>query len=1008
MKKNIVLLTLFAVGNLLGQTSIIPKSLQIKSPQTFEFERQGNIPTSLYTGTINYGIPLFEFSKNDNSFINLSLSYNSSGFMPNKKTNYVGYNWSLNFGGVISRTVNGVTDENDRYSQPGGSLNVARRSPIGSQDIYSGKYTHWGNNYTYLNFEGHPQELNPDKFNFNFNGNSGFFYIGTDNIPIIYSNENKNLKIDVTNIPLRLTDGNACFTDYSEIIITDDEGNKYYFGGDKNNLEMSYNLGSDGAPTSFSSGMNQYVSAWYLKKISYYNGENLTISYKKIDELSPIGFFNFCDTKNRMPSKSIFGDNQYLFEPITYYSQQNVFKSYKESGGFLLGGGGHSSYVQNWPKKNFSMTNKLLPEEISSDYFKIKFNYTKFEGIGESYGRYMLSNISINNNLNELTRTVHLDYYDKGEYKFLKSLTLNNDQNYLFDYYNIDNLPPTNTFAIDYWGFWNGKGNDNKLIPSYKIDKNTNEITITSSEREPNNQIANTALLKKVTYPSKGYTIFEYLPNTYSSKVTRNLTTRFLRGLYSDGYMYNAGGARIWKITSNDGVNDEIKEFRYIKDFQPNTSNQKTSGILMQDYRMAEYENIQYPGYNGHTLIEVGQNLMPDAISSSHITYSEVQEYINGILQKNTKFTNFASNPDRTDISYRTTVIKGQESTAYLPAIYFDNVGISYPDTEYERGKVSEETFYKDGLNVVKRKSYLYSDLNNGKGFFDYKYQNEIGFTSTYKKLRQYYLYQFIPYINTYVIEVDYLNPNNSIISNSLSYKWDFDYDKKINIKNTINQNSKGEDITTEYLYPQHLTGLFNEEPYMKELVGANRIAEPVVVKQKVGNTYISEIHNQYAEFNGIIQKSVVHQKKGSGIDINKTDDRKVIYSSYDNRGNLTQYTLENGIPVSIIWGYNGQYPIAKIEGSTNTELSNYIQLAEGNIQSNNDTYKLIFEKIREHFPNSMITTYLYQPLVGVTSITAPNGQSEYYKYDASNRLEEIRNDKKEVIKTFKYNYKQP
>ncbi|UWX68453.1 hypothetical protein NZD85_14510 (plasmid) [Empedobacter stercoris] len=55
-----------------------------------------------------------------------------------------------------------------------------------------------------------------------------------------------------------------------------------------------------------------------------------------------------------------------------------------------------------------------------------------------------------------------------------------------------------------------------------------------------------------------------------------------------------------------------------------------------------------------------------------------------------------------------------------------------------------------------------------------------------------------------------------------------------------------------------------------------------------------------------------------------------------------------------------------------------------------------------------MVTSYIYQPLIGVTSITGPNGQTEYYKYDTANRLEEIRNDKQEVLKTFKYNYKQP
>ncbi|HAR72107.1 MAG TPA: hypothetical protein DCR77_01670 [Flavobacteriaceae bacterium] len=427
----------------------------------------------------------------------------------------------------------------------------------------------------------------------------------------------------------------------------------------------------------------------------------------------------------------------------------------------------------------------------------------------------------------------------------------------------------------------------------------------------------------------------------------------------------------------------------------------------MQDYRMAEYENLQYPGYNGHTLKEVGQNLMPDAISSSHITYSEVQEYMNGVLQKNTKFTNFASNPDRTDISYRTTVIKGQENTAYLPAIYFDNIGILYPDTEYQRGKISEESFYKDGLNLIKRKSYLYNDLNEGKGLFDYKYQNEIGFTSAFKKLRQYYLYQFIPYVNTDIIEIDYLNPNNSIISNSLSYKWNFDYNKKINVKSTITQNSKGETLTTEYQYPPDLTSGYEQSAIMQEMVNRNMIATPVITKSKNGSTTLSEQRTLYKyspSTNGnLILPEFVYGKKGENTTVS---DRKITYNSYDAQGNLTQYTLENGIPVSIIWGYNNQYPVAKIEGITLDEFdeTSYFRsmLEDGNLSDDDNRY------LREFYSSAMITTYTYKPLIGVTSITGPNGQTEYYNYDSANRLQSIVNEKQEVIKTFEYNYKQP
>ncbi|MDQ0477483.1 hypothetical protein [Chryseobacterium sp. MDT2-18] len=52
------------------------------------------------------------------------------------------------------------------------------------------------------------------------------------------------------------------------------------------------------------------------------------------------------------------------------------------------------------------------------------------------------------------------------------------------------------------------------------------------------------------------------------------------------------------------------------------------------------------------------------------------------------------------------------------------------------------------------------------------------------------------------------------------------------------------------------------------------------------------------------------------------------------------------------------------------------------------------------------ITTYTYDPLIGVRSITPPSGLREYYFYDAANRLKEVRDSNGNVLKEYQYHYK--
>ncbi len=63
------------------------------------------------------------------------------------------------------------------------------------------------------------------------------------------------------------------------------------------------------------------------------------------------------------------------------------------------------------------------------------------------------------------------------------------------------------------------------------------------------------------------------------------------------------------------------------------------------------------------------------------------------------------------------------------------------------------------------------------------------------------------------------------------------------------------------------------------------------------------------------------------------------------------------------------------------------------------------FPKFPTIFPPSL-TTYTYDPLIGVTSITDPRGETIYYHYDNFNRLEYVKDAQGKILSENEYHYK--
>ena len=139
----------------------------------------------------------------------------------------------------------------------------------------------------------------------------------------------------------------------------------------------------------------------------------------------------------------------------------------------------------------------------------------------------------------------------------------------------------------------------------------------------------------------------------------------------------------------------------------------------------------------------------------------------------------------------------------------------------------------------------------------------------------------------------------------------------------------------------------------------------------------------------------------------NNTPETRATYS-YDGKGNVCSITVD-GIETVYIWSYNGLYPIAKIEGLTYDEVKDAVgsstisTLLNKAVPSTSDISSLrnAVKKKKCH-----ITTYTYKPLVGIETVTLPNGMETTYRYDGFGRLTGVIDHNGSVVSTNSYNYK--
>lgn len=456
------------------QQFTMPK-ITMPSSQAYQITKYGDVNINESSGRANASIALRPF-KAGNLEVPIGLSYVGNGVKVDQQTTWTGINWTLQAGGAITRIVKDEPDEKvqNRLMPDFASLELL--------DLHNGSPNIAGIIPWLNNNNDSTIDTEADVFQFSFCGHSGSFFLNAGMQPVL-ANKDSNMKIEII--------GNLATTNHFRITTAD--GIKYYFGASA--IEESSMYGTLQIPTTAKA-----TTTYYLYKIEHFLGNSIFLEYtslgllvemvdKSYDIFSRVRTQFDYDPTNNCASYSppinfdAIGQNNRL-----RIEDAKILKRIYSGGTEVLFNVGNSP---NSKIKDKILENILYKEgSLTACDTKLEYLFPNGSAVAD---RFFLNKVIVND------RAI-LD--DTGH-------ALNDRKEiYRMEYNDPEALPARFSFSQDYLGYYNGQNNPN-FFPKTNHDLfrvYNNQL----ADREPYFQYAQKGSLKRLYYPTGGFTEFEY------------------------------------------------------------------------------------------------------------------------------------------------------------------------------------------------------------------------------------------------------------------------------------------------------------------------------------------------------------------------------------------------------------------------------------------------------------------------------------------------------------------
>ncbi len=1003
------------------------------SPALGSLGKYGNLPVELSTGAATASIPLYDLKLKDNYSVSLGLNYSSNGVKLDDIAGNVGTDWSFIGAFAIKRT---VFDDPDELSS-----DYSRLLDNGFNLDSLSKMVYYGAG-TYI-------DVQPDLFTLIAPGFAGKFYLSGDTA--VFLNRASSYKITmIKGYGFKVTDG---------------KGNVLLYGGDaieKTRMQPA-------CPTEAHFPGSYSPTAWFLKSIVTPAKDTVNFAYSNLNYVYTTNV-NTTDVEEqkaiqRTPTCPCFTEAKYTcttemiveskkLDYITSSNNAKILFDYdsrkdnisdkliKVIGVYSTFGGKdvllrniRLDYVYGLNKKRPFLSKAVTIAADGKDSITYSLLYNKIDALPDRLDPQVDFWGYYNANANAPGINTNVSYYGtlaKIVYPTGGTDTLFYDGN------------KVNTWVTSRnWGnevTMNGYGIDDHQCKTYTqvltVRKGEGDFTFRVSAEavwefpqspDPMMHQLNISIKDMATgriYYSKRVSAGTLLPYEEFSLGgdTVNLEiTMTPCGQYVHGYLWVSrshttgsfvdqpfGGVRTEKVISADNFGKkQVKRYYYHFPGRPDAS----SGLALSNPKFVEeYNTITYCSAgdwsNCYYRLRHNKSLIDlFAYGNSPIYYSYVTE-------------GFGENYENGGVRHTFDVRLPSEAST----IWTANTGNQYNNTFYEapynilREQVAVEKVIEvfkmvNGSEkiVKKEENEFYWPAELSRSRKGYTFRQRI-FNGTWNALANYYT-QFdvnsYSYLSSWfgrskVTETIYSDDDKTLVTETSFY-----YDNipaNNNLTRTEELSSEKDTIRISYKYSNSFKGQL-----VYDSMVARNVLDTVVERTELLNREAVQTDKVTFGFINGSSTAAVPVK----VSIQKSDyllENWYTFHQYDSFGNLLERSKENDAREVYIWGYDHEYPVAKVVGSTYETVKSFINQnvinAPADDQQLRDELKNI--KIRLAGTKALVTIYTYLPMVGMTSETDPAGKVTFYEYDSLQRLKLIRDQNGKILKQYDYQYQKP